>query len=463
MIPFKVNFQRIGEPHRFELMSGKDFNLDLSMFSELLSGSLAPAFNDFLRIAVSVYVADRLLRRRCKCHPGNYRREVNLSVEVSEQSFWNDGLLEKVSESLNFVSGDTWNISVAKLNCSLAQERQLPLSFPLPSDARVCLYSGGLDSAAGLARHLNDEPHRMTIPVTVWHQGGQRGSIRRQFEILAGKFPKSEIKPFVVKATVFDSARTNGKEESSQRTRSLLFCAVGAAVASLVGVSVVEMYESGIGAINIPLLAGLTGAKTTRSSHPEFLRQMTEIVSLIAQRPIVFQLPFAEQTKAQVVSMMKPLGLESLAVATASCSSYPLREKGAKQCGYCSACIFRRYALQTAGIREPAGTYKVDLFQSNLYLKYRKSTHYLKAFLIQHSELRKLKEGLGTPAFVLNHLYGTDVIQKGESVQPVVELLKRYSYEWDCVIAEARRSGIAWTRLVGSEPNSMQGVRHVPA
>ena len=74
-----------------------------------------------------------------------------------------------------------------------------------------------------------------------------------------------------------------------------------------------------------------------------------------------------------------------------------------------------------------------------------------------------MKDGLATPAYVLNHLYGTDVIQAGESVQPVVELLKRYSYEWDCLIAEARRSGIAWTRLVGSEPNSMQGVRHVPA
>jgi 7-cyano-7-deazaguanine synthase in queuosine biosynthesis len=463
MIPFKANFHRVGEPHRFDLVSGKDFNLDLSMFSELLSGSLAPAFSDFLRIAVSVYVADRLLRRRCKCHPGNYRREVDITVEVSEPSFWSDGLLERVSESLNFVSGDAWNLSVTKLNQSFDKEQQLQFSFPLPSNARVCLYSGGLDSAAGLALQLNEDPNRMTIPVTVWHQGGQRGSIRRQLKLLADKFPRSEIKPFVVKANVFDSARTNGKEESSQRTRSLLFCAVGAAVASLVGVSVVEMYESGIGAINIPLLAGLTGAKTTRSSHPEFLRQMTEIVSLIAQRPIAFHLPFAKQTKAQVVSVLKSLCLEDLAAATASCSSFPLREKGAKQCGYCSACIFRRQALLSAGISEPVGTYKVDLFLSNHYLKYKKSTHYLKAFLIQQSELRKLKCGYDTPAFVLNHLHGTGVIQEGESSQGIVELLKRYSDEWDRVIADARRTGIAWTRFVGTEPISMQGVRHVSA
>jgi hypothetical protein len=56
MIPFKVHFHRVGEPHPFDLVSGKDFNLDLSMFSKLLSGSLAPAFSDFLRIAESVYV-----------------------------------------------------------------------------------------------------------------------------------------------------------------------------------------------------------------------------------------------------------------------------------------------------------------------------------------------------------------------------------------------------------------------
>jgi hypothetical protein len=72
MIPFKVHFHRVGEPYSFDLVSGKDFNLDLSMFSKLLSGSLAPAFSDFLRIAESVYVADRLLRRRCKCHPGKW-------------------------------------------------------------------------------------------------------------------------------------------------------------------------------------------------------------------------------------------------------------------------------------------------------------------------------------------------------------------------------------------------------
>jgi 7-cyano-7-deazaguanine synthase in queuosine biosynthesis len=463
MIPFKVNFHRFGEPHRCVLVSGKDFNLDLSMFSELLSGSLANPLTDFLRIAMSVYVADRLLRRKCKCHPGNRRREIDLNIEVFEPSCWDDGLLEKVSESLNFVSGDAWNLSVTKLNCSLGQKRQLPLSFPLPADARVCLYSGGLDSAAGIARQLNDEPNRMTIPVTVWHQKGLRCSIRRQYKLLSAKFPNSEIKPFFLKANLFDSARTNGKEEPSQRTRSLLFCAVGAAVASLAGVSTVEMYESGIGAMNIPLLAGLTGAKTTRSAHPEFLRQMTKIVSLIAERPIVFQLPFAEQTKAQVVSIIKTLGLESLAVATASCSSYPLREQGAKQCGYCSACIFRRHALLTAGISEPIGMYKVDLFQSNEYIKYPKSLRYLKAFLIQHSELTKLKNGLATPPFILNHLYGTDVIQAGESFQQAVELLKRYADEWDSVIADARRSGIAWTGFVASEPNSTHGVSHVSA
>lgn len=55
------------------------------------------------------------------------------------------------------------------------------------------------------------------------------------------------------------------------------------------------------------------------------------------------------------------------------------------------------------------------------------------------------------------------VIQASESVQPVVELLRRYSDAWDSVIAGARRNGIAWTRLLRSGPNSMQGVRHVSA
>ena len=463
MTPFKIAFHRIGEPHRFELVSGKDFNLDLSRFRELLSGSLVPAFNDFLRIAMSVYVADRLLRRKCKCHSGKNRREINLNIEVSDPLYWQGDMLERIGKCLNFVSGDCWNLAVAKMDNSSALERQLHLHFSWPTDARVCLYSGGLDSAAGLAHQLIKEPHRMTIPVTVWHQGGQRFATRRQFGILGSKFTKCEVSPFLVKANLLESAKENGREEPSQRTRSFLFCAIGAAVASLVGVTEVEMYESGIGAINLPLLAGLTGPKTTRSSHPEFLRQMTEIVSLVAQKQIQFRLPFLTQTKGQVASLLKSIGLEKLALETASCSSYPLREKRAKQCGYCSACIFRRHALLTAGIGEPLGTYKIDLFHSNNYVKNAGCTEYLKAFLIQQSALRRLSDGSSIPASILNHLYGTKVIHPGEESRPFFNLLTNYCDEWERVIAYARKSGVAWTNLVESETNLMRGVRRVPA
>ncbi|HUP79279.1 MAG TPA: hypothetical protein VM260_12080, partial [Pirellula sp.] len=76
-----------------------------------------------------------------------------------------------------------------------------------------------------------------------------------------------------------------------------------------------------------------------------------------------------------------------------------------------------------------------------------------RSYLIQQSELRKLRDGSAIPSFVLNHLYGTRVIHPGETVQPLFDLLIKYCDEWESVIAFARRSKVAWTNLVESETN----------
>jgi hypothetical protein len=124
----------------------------------------------------------------------------------------------------------------------------------------------------------------------------------------------------------------------------------------------VELFESGIGAINLPLMAGMVGSKATRSSHPEFLRLMSRLVSLVADTEIEFSLPFFSKTKGEVTKKLAELGLQELAVLTASCVGFPLRNSKAKQCGVCPACVFRRQAMQVAGIPEPVQSYEHDFF-----------------------------------------------------------------------------------------------------
>ena len=60
-------------------------------------------------------------------------------------------------------------------------------------------------------------------------------------------------------------------------------------------------------------MAGMTGSMSTRSCHPEFLRRMSRLVSLVTGREIIFRLPFYQWTKGEMVRAMNEAGLADLA------------------------------------------------------------------------------------------------------------------------------------------------------
>ena len=68
-------------------------------------------------------------------------------------------------------------------------------------------------------------------------------------------------------------AKRMSNQEQSQRSRAFLFAAVAAVVAQASKVSDVEVFENGVGAINLPLMTGmLAGGLATRGAHPTFLK-----------------------------------------------------------------------------------------------------------------------------------------------------------------------------------------------
>src|SRR5262249_13276133 len=151
----------------------------------------------------------------------------------------------------------------------------------------------------------------------------------------------SRIDPLIVKvAMMWPSVAEKKQQESSQRSRSFLFTSLGAITAIMHGQRTIEMFESGVGAINLPLMAGMVGSKVTRSSHPEFLRLMSNLASLVADYEVKFTLPFADKTKGEVVKTLASDDLQAFAAMTASCIHYPIRHKEYKQCGLCPACVF---------------------------------------------------------------------------------------------------------------------------
>jgi hypothetical protein len=239
-------------------------------------------------------------------------------------------------------------------------------------------------------------------------------------------------------------------EENTQRCRSFLFASVGGVVATAMGASTIEVYESGVGAINMPLMAGMVGSKATKGCHPWFLCLMSGLMTLIAGREISFVLPFLEKTKAEVVGTLAEEGLDELARSTVSCVHYPLRERAHKQCGICLACIFRRQALTLAGIEEPGDSYKYDIFGTPRQdtSVAANATEFLKAFLVQVSKLSELESRTEVPWFLRRHLIGTGVVQDGQPLTPFVDLYRRYRNEWLALVAKAQALGWSWPNLL---------------
>lgn len=466
MTPYSVSFERANDHSPFVLSAGTHFRFDFDRIEQFFQTPIPDRWLDLLRIAAAIYAVDRLARRRQRDQRRFWSRNLRLNVGVIDPAFWSQAHVhESLTETLEFLSDDTWDLKFTKDDQRTLKSRQLSM-FDTSGENLICLYSGGLDSAAGLLNRVVDDPTRPIVPVTVWHQPIQRKLVLRQFALLNARY-HVPIAPLIVKSALIWTAemKSRFREEPTQRGRSFLFTAAGAVAMAMAGGRETELYESGVGAINLPLMSGMVGSRTTRSAHPEFLRRMSKLVELVIERPMSFVLPFGQLTKGQVLAKVKHAGLEELAATTVSCAHYPLRESEAKQCGVCPACIFRRQSLTVAGLHEPSGTYKYDLFEDVNASNHvpAKELDYLKAFLDQVVQLDGVQENQPLPLRIRRHLIGTGVLASGDSVEAVGRLLLTYREEWRETVAQAQGRGISWTKLLGRRASLTEGATHAVA
>jgi 7-cyano-7-deazaguanine synthase in queuosine biosynthesis len=464
--PFTTAFWSGAEGNVVELCAGKHFWFDLEAANRFCLGDLPAHLVDLLRIASSLYVVDRLVKRRRKGEGRTPSRTIGMKVEVLDTTFWcKSEVRDVIHEAAEFVGGDFFDIDFLQDTSPFYRTRRL---LPDPYEGvspLICLYSGGLDSAAGLIARMVQCPERPVLPVTVWHQPRQRGLVRGQLRLLASRLGIA-VHPLIVKvAMMWKSLLDRDQEETSQRCRAFLFMSLAAIAAIMHGQRVVEVFESGIGAINLPLMAGMVGPMATRSAHPKFLLLMSRLASLVAGSEVEFRLPFFDRTKGEVVRKMVEAGLEELASLTASCVHYPLRHSGPKQCGICPACVFWRQAMTVAGITEPEDTFKQDFFSSSEKVREIRPGRllHLKAFLMQVASLKDVCDGMPLPRSVARHLISTEVLADGHPPEEVAPLLARYRDEWLDIASDANRKGLPWARLLAVPRFRKQGVSHASA
>lgn len=447
---YRVTFRDRTSPRSsISMQSGRHFRLYLFGVRDDVSERLSANMVDLLRLSMAVNVVDRFLRRSTSSE--GFRNPL-LELEVLDPSFWNGNeVATTLKTTLDFLSGgDDWQLRFVR-DRSTRHHHQARLTFREPTT--ICLYSGGLDSAAGLAARLRDGHEQTYIPVIGRHQFFRGKVIKNQFEILKRRYQidSSRFLPLMVAAFVRNRRLQHDfgvrPREITHRCRSFLHTALAGIVAAVEGNGLVEVYESGIGAVNLPLTSAMSGWRTSRSTHPHFLRLMGKLVSTVAQQSIKFELPFIGQTKASMVASLAQDGLGELAAKTVSCILHPLRRGNSKQCGVCPACIFRRHALQVAGVSEPPQAYQHDFFGSvadfNAIPKKRLRT--LHAFLWQVARLAELERPGTIPTFFRRHLLGTKVVLADTDMAPFAELFCRYRHEWLELAARGQSLGWIWT------------------
>lgn len=330
---------------------------------------------DFLRIAAGIYMIDRICKRRRRLDNESGSRDLDITFEVEDVDFWQrSDIAESVEEIVQFLTGDNFLPHFVKTE-SLPGHNSFNEVLDLESfkPSRIGMYSGGLDSAAGLAKRFLDGERFLLV--TVDHQCGLHRRVRNQLKALSNILERNGLtKPDYQHSTLKASlsggkSKHMGTQEKSQRSRAFLYCAAAAVAAYAYKVEVVEMFENGVGAINLPLMRGMLGnGLATRGSHPAFLQMMSNLSTEVADQAIRFALPFESVTKLEMVRALNGIdGMPEWAQTSKSCVHTSIRIKSKTHCGACPACVERRQAFRGAGVKEDIDMYVMDIFSDEIH------------------------------------------------------------------------------------------------
>lgn len=460
---FPIEFREEQTSYELSLEAERHLRCGFENISTFFARAIPPRLLDFLRIAAAVHFVDRIVPRQRR---GAATRRISFSVGVCDPDFWTaSGRKDAIEEIVEFLSGDCWTFKPTRHGFA-NRPRLMDARPDKLRGARVCLYSGGLDSAAGLGIHLASAPGEPLVAVTIRHQRGQRKLTSLQFEGLRHSARK-QVMPLVLPVTMFGASQLDTqRDESTQRCRSFLFTAVGSVAAVLTGVDRVDVLESGVGALNVPPMSGMTGWMTTKGCHPKFLRLMSALVSAVAGRDITVGLPYAKFTKAEMVRCLADLGDGHLVKQTVSCVHYPLRSKEFKQCGVCPACLLRRQAVLCSKDGIADCPYQYDLFAGSEVANAvpEEQLTYLKAYLMQVADI-ELAANRGTlPESAVRYLQATGAVEAPEDLKNATSLLQRYSAEWLQLADKYRRQGCRWGEMLSpNSPNCTENHEHASA
>ena len=344
----------------------RNVHLRISDISRRLVANLPDVHADLLEVASYVYAADAAIGRGGKTDPHlgrNWRRTLRFVIPVRLPNLWSsDPVISALVETLTFLSDDTYAFAFRPLDdppptADFFEFEESRSAAFMPEE--VILFSGGLDSLSGAIEELAQHGKRVAL---VSHRSAPKLAAAQKalVEDLRSRFGRDRVFHVPVWANVDVSLG----RESTHRTRSFLFAALGAVTARLFGRDRIRFFENGVVSLNLPPVAQVVGARATRSTHPQALSGFGRVLSALLAREFDVSNPFAWRTKAEVIARIAENGCTELIRYSRSCTRVHAMTILHPHCGQCSQCIDRRFAVLAAGLGrdDPEEAYKVDLF-----------------------------------------------------------------------------------------------------
>lgn len=349
-------------------LQAKNVNFQLPRFIDDV-GFIPDRYLDLLEIAAYVYCADRFVNRGNKESPyfTGWQRNLKHIIFVRDYEFWCDNsVIKLLEELLSFLSGDLHNFeffpghSTPRVGMFDGEEYWPPTT----ESCHIVMFSGGLDSTSGAYDLLKNSNKKLYLASHV-SSAGVKKTQRAIIKELERQFPSR-----VFHLMFGCNLKGERAREETQRTRSFLYAAVGAAVARRYCQNKLLFFENGVLSINLPPSEQFHNGRTTRSTHPKIIYKYSQLFSLVNENIFRVENPFFWKSKTDIIQLLKQNGGFDFLNSTVSCSR--TFDKGIKHrnthCGRCSQCIDRRFGF--AGARmlndENRGLYAYDFVIDNI-------------------------------------------------------------------------------------------------
>ena len=334
-------------------------------------GHLPDRILDLLEIATYVFCADRLVPRghNANLEYHSWSRLFHFVIKVRDFDFWNMPIVKKrLKDAVTFMSGDqayhfTFQPGHSTQPIDLFDHKTFQIQPQ--KNTKPILFSGGLDSLAGIVRSLEGSVDQLCL---VSHRSGQPTTAKTQDRLIE-EFHRcypDRIKHYKFYCSL---QGIEGKEET-QRTRAFLYTSIAYALVHDLSQQEIFVYENGITSINFPTQQNQMNARSSRTTHPKtivFLENFFRLFSEINQPKVKIITPFLWKTKADIFHILDEVGRKDLISSTVSCS-HTSRNRGATHCGGCSQCIDRRFAAYGSELDDvdDVGIYTSDFIRRGI-------------------------------------------------------------------------------------------------